>query len=90
MPKVGKKKFPYNSKGIAAAQAESKATGQEMEVGEGVNVARDAALSKSEKKDDKKSKKPAAKKKAGKGFPFFAKKANPFAKKVNPFAKKGG
>ena len=86
MPKVGKKKFPYNSKGIAAAQAESKATGEEMEVGEGVNVARDAALSKSNDKEDKKedkkdSKKPAAKKKAGKGFPFFAKKANPFAKK---------
>lgn len=67
MPKVGKKKFPYNSKGIAAAQAESKATGEEMEVGEGVNVARDAALSKSEKKDDKKGKKSA--------------KKNPFAKK---------
>lgn len=75
MPKVGKKKFPYNSKGIAAAQAESKATGQEMEVGEGVNVARDAELSKAmDKKEDKKdSKKPA--KKSG---------------KKNPFAKKGG
>ncbi len=67
MPKVGKKKFPYNSKGIAAAQAESKATGEEMEVGEGVNVARDAAMSKSDKKDDKKGKKSA--------------KKNPFAKK---------
>jgi len=67
MPKVGKKKFPYNSKGIAAAQAESKATGEEMEVGEGVNVARDAAMSKSDKKDSKKGKKSA--------------KKNPFAKK---------
>ena len=71
MPKVGKKKFPYNSKGIAAAQAESKATGQEMEVGEGVNVARDAALSKSEKKDDKKDSKKGKK----------SAKKNPFAKK---------
>lgn len=76
MPKVGKKKFPYNSKGIAAAQAESKATGQDMVVGEGVNVSRDAALSKSndgEKKDDKKD----------------SKKGKKSAKK-NPFAKKGG
>lgn len=71
MPKVGKKKFPYNSKGIAAAQAESKATGQEMEVGEGVNVARDAALSKSEKKEDKKDSKKGKK----------SAKKNPFAKK---------
>jgi len=71
MPKVGKKKFPYNSKGIAAAQAESKATGEEMEVGEGVNVARDAALSKSEKKDDKKDSKKGKK----------SAKKNPFAKK---------
>lgn len=71
MPKVGKKKFPYNSKGIAAAQAESKATGQEMEVGEGVNVARDAALSKSEKKEDKKDSKKDKK----------SAKKNPFAKK---------
>ena len=71
MPKVGKKRFPYNSKGIAAAQAESKATGEEMEVGEGVNVARDAALSKSEKKDDKKDSKKSKK----------SAKKNPFAKK---------
>lgn len=71
MPKVGKKRFPYNSKGIAAAQAESKATGEEMEVGEGVNVARDAALSKSEKKDDKKDSKKGKK----------SAKKNPFAKK---------
>ncbi len=71
MPKVGKKKFPYNSKGIAAAQAESKATGEEMEVGEGVNVARDAALSKSDKKDDKKDSKKGKK----------SDKKNPFAKK---------
>ena len=71
MPKVGKKKFPYNSKGIAAAQAESKATGQEMEVGEGVNVARDAAMSKSDKKDDKKDSKKGKK----------SAKKNPFAKK---------
>ena len=71
MPKVGKKKFPYNSKGIAAAQAESKATGEEMEVGEGVNVSRDAALSKSEKKDDKKDSKKGKK----------SAKKNPFAKK---------
>ncbi len=71
MPKVGKKKFPYNSKGIAAAQAESKATGEEMEVGEGVNVARDAALSKSDKKDDKKDSKKGKK----------SAKKNPFAKK---------
>ena len=71
MPKVGKKRFPYNSKGIAASQAESKATGEEMEVGEGVNVARDAALSKSEKKDDKKDSKKGKK----------SAKKNPFAKK---------
>ena len=71
MPKVGKKRFPYNSKGIAAAQAESKATGEDMEVGEGVNVARDAALSKSEKKDDKKDSKKGKK----------SAKKNPFAKK---------
>ena len=71
MPKVGKKKFPYNSKGIAAAQAESKATGQEMEVGEGVNVARDAALSKSNDKEDKKDSKKGKK----------SAKKNPFAKK---------
>ncbi len=71
MPKVGKKKFPYNSKGIAAAQAESKATGEEMEVGEGVNVSRDAALSKSDKKDDKKDSKKGKK----------SAKKNPFAKK---------
>ncbi len=71
MPKVGKKKFPDNSKGIAAAQAESKATGEEMEVGEGVNVARDAALSKSDKKDDKKDSKKGKK----------SAKKNPFAKK---------
>lgn len=71
MPKVGKKRFPYNSKGIAAAQAESKATGEEMEVGEGVNVSRDAALSKSEKKDDKKDSKKGKK----------SAKKNPFAKK---------
>ena len=71
MPKVGKKKFPYNSKGIAAAQAESKATGEEMEVGEGVNVARDAAMSKSDKKDDKKDSKKDKK----------SAKKNPFAKK---------
>ncbi len=71
MPKVGKKKFPYNSKGIAAAQAESKATGEEMEVGEGVNVARDAAMSKSDKKDDKKDSKKGKK----------SAKKNPFAKK---------
>lgn len=71
MPKVGKKRFPYNSKGIAAAQAESKATGEEMEVGEGVNVARDAALSKSEKKEEKKEDKKGKK----------SAKKNPFAKK---------
>ena len=71
MPKVGKKKFPYNSKGIAAAQAESKATGEEMEVGEGGNVARDAAMSKSDKKDDKKDSKKGKK----------SAKKNPFAKK---------
>ncbi len=71
MPKVGKKKFPYNSKGIAAAQAESKASGEEMEVGEGVNVSRDAALSKSDKKDDKKDSKKGKK----------SAKKNPFAKK---------
>ena len=71
MPKVGKKKFPYNSKGIAAAQAESKATGEEMEVGEGVNVSRDAALSESDKKDDKKGSKKGKK----------SAKKNPFAKK---------
>ncbi len=44
MPKVGKKTYPYNSKGIAQAQAESRATGIEMETGEGVNVARDKAI----------------------------------------------
>ncbi len=49
MPKVGKKTFPYNSRGIAQAQAESKATGIEMETGEGVNVARDKALADKEK-----------------------------------------
>lgn len=77
MPKVGKKKFPYNSKGIAAAQAESKATGQDMVVGEGVNVSRDAALSKSDKID----------------YPLDSKKGSKKGKKSakkNPFAKKGG
>lgn len=78
MPKVGKKRFPYNSRGIAAAQAESKATGEEMEVGEGVNVARDNALTKQGGGGDEKKKE--SKKKP-------AKKS---AKKGNPFAKKGG
>lgn len=71
MPKVGKKRFPYNSRGIADAQAEAQRTGEDMETGEGVNVSRDAALTKKDKdkddKDDKKGKK--------------GKKKNPFAKK---------
>ena len=87
MPKVGKKRFPYNSKGIAAAQAEAKRTGEDMETGEGVNVSRDAEISKKDKEEeDKKSKKGDKKAPDKKG----GKKPNPFAKKGNPFAKKGG
>lgn len=74
MPKVGNKTFPYNSRGIAEAQAYARETGEEMETGEGVNVSRDAPKSdkKDDKKDDKKSDKK-DKKKSG--------KKNPFAKK---------
>jgi hypothetical protein len=33
MPKVGKKEFPYNSKGMAMAKAEAKKTGKKMDTG---------------------------------------------------------
>ncbi len=33
MPKVGKKEFPYNAKGMAMAKAEAKKTGKKMESG---------------------------------------------------------
>jgi hypothetical protein len=31
MPKVGKKEFPYNAKGMAMAKAEAKKTGMKMD-----------------------------------------------------------
>jgi hypothetical protein len=33
MPKVGKKEFPYNAKGMAMAKAEAKKTGKKMTKG---------------------------------------------------------
>jgi len=33
MPKVGKKEFPYNAKGMAMAKAEAKKTGKKMGMG---------------------------------------------------------
>lgn len=33
MPKVGKKEFPYNAKGMAMAKAEAKKTGKKMKTG---------------------------------------------------------
>jgi|LakMenEpi03Aug12_release.lakeMendotaPanAssembly.Ray.scaffolds.fasta_scaffold3007053_1 hypothetical protein len=33
MPKVGKKEFPYNAKGMAMAKAEAKKSGKKMVAG---------------------------------------------------------
>jgi hypothetical protein len=35
MPKVGKKEFPYNAKGMAMAKAEARKTGKKMQTGKG-------------------------------------------------------
>jgi len=35
MPKVGKKEFPYNAKGMAMAKAEATKTGKKMQTGKG-------------------------------------------------------